>query len=81
MALPAVAMALDMLEFVVVFFFVCFVLGKELLVHRRRNHGSNGGTCPRSKLIVMMLCTEFYHLEEGAHFASCMLYEYKGNAQ
>ena len=46
------------------------------------NHGGNGGTCPHSFAAtgamppfkdVIILCTEFYHLGEGANFASCYM--------
>ena len=52
--------------------------------HRRRNHGGNGGTRPRSlaatgalppfktDVIILILCTKFYHLGEGAHFAKLL---------
>ena len=67
-------------------FFKLIKSAKEFLLHRWRNHGGNGGTCPRSftatgalppfKTDVIILCTELYHLGEGAHFASCYIYEY-----
>ena len=53
------------------------VQGKDCTFHRQRNLApvllQQRGASPPFKTDVIILCTEFYHLGEGAHFASCYM--------
>ena len=46
-------------------------LAPVLLQHGRSSTAT--GALPPFKTDVIILCTEFYHLGEGAHFASCYI--------